>query len=71
VDQITRIGLDRSKSVFQLHGADQAEKLLFRRKLARRELIKLFERLPPTLVALEACGASHLGRANSAPLGIE
>ncbi len=59
MEQITRIGMDTSKSVFQLHGVDAAEKPVLRKKLARREMIRFFEKLPPTVVAIEACGSSH------------
>lgn len=56
---IIRIGIDTSKSVFQLHGVDASERPVVRKQLSRREMIKFFEKLPPTIVALEACGASH------------
>lgn len=56
---IIRIGLDTSKSLFQLHGVDGSEQPVLRKQLGRREMIKYFEKLPPTIVALEACGASH------------
>ena len=59
MEQITRIGMDTSKNVFQLHGVDAAEKPVLRKKLTRREMIRFFEKLPPTLVAIEACGSSH------------
>jgi len=57
--QITRIGMDTSKNVFQLHGVDAAEKPVLRKKLTRREMIHFFEKLPPTDVAIEACGSAH------------
>ena len=56
---ITRVGLDTSKSLFQLHGVDAAEQPVLRKQLRRSEMIKFFEKLPPVVVALEACGASH------------
>ena len=56
---IIRVGLDTSKSLFQLHGVDAAEQPVLRKRLRRAEMIKFFEKLPPVLVALEACGASH------------
>src|SRR3954464_8212786 len=49
----------RSKHIFQLHGVDAAERPVLRRKLRRRDMIAFFERLSPTRVAIEACGASH------------
>ena len=56
---IIRIGLDTSKSLFQLHGVNAAEQPVLRKQLRRGEMIKFFEKLPPAVVALEACGASH------------
>lgn len=54
-----RIGLDTSKAVFTLHGVDQGEKVVLRRNLRRAEMEAFFAKLPPTHVALEACGGSH------------
>lgn len=59
MDQIIRIGMDTSKNVFQLHGVDAAEQPVLRRRLTRREMIKFFENLPPTVVGIEACGSAH------------
>lgn len=56
---IIRIGMDTSKSVFQLHGVNAAEEVVLRRKLRRNDMVRFFERLPPTVIAIEACGASH------------
>jgi len=54
-----RIGLDTSKAVFTLHGVGQDEKAVLRRDMRRAEMEAFFAKLPPTLVALEACGGSH------------
>jgi len=59
MDEITRIFIDTSKSVFQLHGVNGAEEAVLRRQLSRARMVEFFSRLPPTVVALEACGASH------------
>jgi transposase len=59
VNQIIRIGMDRSKHIFQLHGVDAAEQPVLRRKLRRKEMLAFFTKLPPTLIGMEACGASH------------
>ncbi len=56
---VERIGLDTSKAVFTLHGVDHAEKIVLRRNLGRAEMEAFFAKLPPALVALEACGGSH------------
>jgi transposase len=59
MDQLIRIGMDTSKRIFQLHGVDQAEQPILRKKLRRAEMVAFFARLSPTEVAIEACGASH------------
>jgi transposase len=57
--RLARIGIDTSKSVFQLHGVDEKEQTVLRKQLRRRQFVTFFARLEPTLVGLEACGASH------------
>jgi transposase len=59
VTKITRIGIDTSKQIFQLHGVDEAERVVLRRKLRRRELLEFFGKLGPTVIGIEACGGSH------------
>jgi transposase len=59
VEQISRIGMDTSKHFFQLHGVNVAEKVVLRRKLRRKEMAAFFEKLAPTVIGIEACGASH------------
>ena len=57
--EITRIGMDTSKSVFQLHGVNAAEEVVLRKKLRRQDLLRFFAKLPPCRVGMEACGGSH------------
>ena len=59
MDQIIRIGMDTSKHFFQLHGVDAAERPALRRKLRRNDVVAFFAKLPPTVIGMEACGASH------------
>ena len=59
MDQITRIGMDTSKQIFQLHGVNADEDVVLRKKLRRKEMVAFFERLAPTVIAIEACGSSH------------
>ena len=59
MEKIIRIGLDTSKTVFQVHGVDALEKVVLRRRLTRSQMPKFFGNLPATLIGLEACGASH------------
>ena len=44
MEQVSRIGMDTSKHIFQLHGVDAAERPVLRRKLRRRDMITYFER---------------------------
>ena len=57
--RLSRIGIDTSKSVFQLHGVDEKDQAVLRKQLRRRQFVAFFTKLEPTLVGLEACGASH------------
>ena len=59
MEQISRIGMDTSKHIFQLHGLNAVEDPVLRKKLRRRDMVAFFERLAPTVIAIEACGASH------------
>ena len=59
MEQITRIGMDTSKHIFQLHGVTAAEEPALRKKLRRNQMVRFFEQLAPTVIAIEACGASH------------
>jgi transposase len=59
VNDLIRIGIDTSKSVFQLHGVDAAEKPVLRKKIQRKQVLEFFAKLEPTKVGLEACGAAH------------
>jgi len=56
---LKRIGLDTSKAVFTVHGVGHDERAALRCSLKRAGLEDFFARLPPTVVALEACGGSH------------
>ena len=57
--QITTIGLDIAKNVFQVHGIDAAEKVVVRRQLRRGQVMRFFEALAPCLIGLEACASAH------------
>jgi transposase len=59
VDQISRVGMDTSKHIFQLHGVNAAEVPVLRKKLRRKDMVRFFEKLAPTVIAIEACGTSH------------
>src|SRR5437660_993619 len=57
--QITTIGLDIAKNVFQVHGIDAAEKVVVRKQLRRSQVLAFFKALPPCLIGMEACATAH------------
>lgn len=57
--QAITIGLDIAKSVFQLHGEDGEGRVVAQKRLGRKGMASFFEKHPPCVVALEACGTSH------------
>jgi transposase len=59
MEKLIRIGVDTSKSVFQLHGVDAAERPVLKKKLRRQQVLLFFARLEPTRIGLEACGSAH------------
>lgn len=56
---VSTIGLDLAKNVFQVHGAESDGSPVFNRKLRRGDVLKFFEKQPACLVGMEACGSSH------------
>jgi transposase len=59
MQSISTIGLDIAKSVFQVHGVDDAGEVVIRRQSKRRYVLAFFQKLPPCLVGIEACASSH------------
>ncbi len=57
--QVTTIGLDLAKNVFQIHGINESGEVAFNRALRRAQVLTFFESLEPCLVGIEACGTSH------------
>jgi transposase len=57
--EVSTIGLDLAKNVFQAHGADASGSVLFRKKLRRHQVLTFFAAQPSCTVAMEACGSSH------------
>ncbi len=57
--QVTTIGLDIAKNVFQVHGIDAAEKVVVRKQLRRSQVREFFKALPPCLIGMEACASAH------------
>jgi transposase len=57
--QVTTIGLDIAKNVFQVHAIDTAEKVVVRKQLRRSQVVEFFKALPACLVGMEACATAH------------
>jgi transposase len=71
MDQVIRVGMDTSKSVFQLHGVNAAEQVLLHRQLRRRQVLEFFARLEATKIGIEACGGAHYWARELQALGHE
>src|SRR5205823_8908017 len=57
--QVSTIGVDLAKNVFQVHGVDSSGKVVITRQLRRKQVIEFFSKIPPCLVGMEACGTAH------------
>jgi transposase len=71
MNDLIRIGIDTSKSVFVLHGVDATERPVLRRKLRRRQMPEFFAKLAPVQIGIEACGAAHYWARELMALGHE
>ncbi len=66
MSEITAVGLDPAKNVFQVHGAGRA---VLRKKLRRAQVPEFFGALPPCPVAMEACGGAQFWGREPGKLG--
>src|SRR5579872_7040543 len=57
--EVSTIGLDIAKSVFQVHGVDDIGAVVMRKRVGRSKVLEFFARLSPCLVGLEACPSAH------------
>lgn len=57
--EVTTVGLDIAKHVFQVHGVDQDGNSVLRRKLRRTEVVNFFNQLSPCLIGIETCATAH------------
>jgi transposase len=57
--EVSTIGLDIAKSVFQVHGVDVAGGVVIRKRVSRAKVLEYFGELPPCLVGIEACPSAH------------
>ncbi len=59
MEEVSIVGIDLAKQVFQVHGAVSDGRVLFRKKLTRSQFSRFASDLPPCVVAMEACGTAH------------
>lgn len=57
--EVSTIGLDIAKSVFQIHGVDSESAVVIRKRVTRSKMLEFFAALPPCLVGIEACPTAH------------
>jgi transposase len=67
--QVTRIGMDIAKQIFDLHGVDRRGKLVLRRTVRRERLLELLAQLKPCTIGMEACGGAHYWHREISKLG--
>lgn len=68
---IKTVGLDIAKNVFQVHGVTAEGRIAVARQLKRNQVLAFFCKLPPCLVAIEACASSHYWARELLKLGHE
>jgi transposase len=71
MSEITTIGLDLAKHVFQVHGIDAQGTTVLRKRLRRGQVLAFFSRIPRCVVGLEACATAHYWARELAMLGHE
>jgi transposase len=71
MNEVTTIGLDLAKNVFQVHGVDASGQTVNRRQLKRSQVLPFFKKQPPCLVGMEACATAHYWAREISALGHE
>jgi transposase len=66
---ITRVGIDLAKTVFQVHGVDERGKTVLRKQLKRAQLLEFFANLRGCVIGMEACGSAHYWARKLSSLG--
>lgn len=69
MNEVSTVGLDLAKKVFQVHGVDAAGNVVMRRALRRSQVLAWFGKLPRCLVGMEACATAHYWGRELAKLG--
>lgn len=71
MQEITTVGLDLAKNVFQVHAIDAEGAVVIRRQIRRAQLLLFFSRLAPCLIGIEACAGAHYWARELTKLGHE
>jgi transposase len=69
--EVSTVGLDLAKNVFQVHAINSVGEVVVRKTLRRAQMQRFFEQLEPCLVGIEACGTSHYWAREISKLGHE
>lgn len=69
--EVTTIGLDLAKNVFQVHGITEDEEVVFNRPLRRAQLLPFFSKIERCLIGMEACSSAHYWARELTALGHE
>lgn len=69
--EISTIGLDLAKNVFQVHGVDREGRAIEKKQVKRHQMLDYFAKLPPCLIGVEACATAHYWGRELSKLGHE
>ena len=69
--KVTTVGIDLSKSVFQVHGVDERGSTIVRKQLRRNQVLAFFARQERCLIGMEACAGAHYWARELGALGHE
>ena len=69
ISEVTVIGIDLAKNVFELAGQNRGGRIIYRKRVRRSKLLETVAQLPSCLIAMEACGGSHHWAREFAALG--
>jgi len=71
MEEITTVGIDLAKSVFQIHAIDASGRVVLSKAVRRSAFLALMAKIPPCLIGMEACASSHYWARELARLGHE
>ncbi len=69
--EVTTVGIDIAKRIFQIHGLDKNGKAILKKKLMRDQVLSYIANLPKCLVGMEACGGANYWAREITKLGHE